>query len=72
MANALHEIIVVATIINEYGDDIARKYQLHYVDAIGFKSMRQFRVIDEATRGRYPLQTRDYDDLESFYQKVVR
>ena len=66
----LHEIIVVATIINEYGDDIARKYQLHYV-VQSLKSMRQFRGLMKQL-GDEPTANEGFDDLESFYQKVVR
>ena len=66
----LHEIVVVANVIRDYGDDVARKYQLHYVMQ-AYKSMRQFRRLKEQL-GEELTKDDVFDDLESFRFQVVK
>ena len=66
----LHEIVVVAAVISEYGDDVARKYQLHYV-VQSYESMCKFRELMQQL-GEELTKDDVFDDLESFFTKVVR
>lgn len=65
----LHEIVVVGAVISHHGDDVARKYQLHYV-VQSYKSMRQFRELMQQL-GEVLTKDDVFDDLETCYKKVV-
>ena len=66
----LHEIVVVGAVISHHGDEVARKYQLHYV-VQSHKSMRQFRDLMRQL-GEAPPIDDVFKDLESFFIKVIR